>query len=134
MAQIDFNGTSRSDVLDASGLLAGNYAVLRGNDGSDTLIGSNGNDRFAGGAGADFMYGGAGNDQFFQTIDLVPGGPRDTIIGGSGIDELNLTLNGNQATAAVRAELAKLAGFLISAPNDPNAHFVSDIFHVDMTG
>src|SRR4051812_13468342 len=99
MAQIDFNGLSGSQVLDASGLLAGNYAVLRGGDGSDTLIGSNGNDRFSGGAGADFMNGGAGNDQFFQTINLITGGPRDTIIGGSGIDELNLTLNGSQTTA-----------------------------------
>jgi hypothetical protein len=104
--------------------------VLRGGDGADSLLGGAGNDRFSGDAGADSMAGGDGNDQFFATLDKVFGGPRDSIDGGAGTDEWILTIASPLLTAAVKAEIAALSAHLLAGV--AGAHFVSDVFHVDM--
>ena len=113
MIQRIYNGTSASGTLDASGLGIGEYAVLRGGAGDETMIGSNGNDRFAGGAGTDFMFGGAGNDQFFIARNNTVGGARDTIDGGTGSDELIITASTYQMTDTFKAELLRLNNFTI---------------------
>ena len=132
MAQIVYTGTAGDDLLDASGLGTADLAVFRAAGGSDTLIGSSGNDRFDGGTGADSMFGGAGNDQFFLSLDNVPGGARDSIDGGLGTDQLIITMNGDQLTAANKAEVLRLNDFLNT--HDTSAHFVSDVLHLDVTG
>jgi len=123
-------GGAGSDVLDASGTGAAIIAVLRGGDGNDTMLGGAGNDRFSGDAGADSMAGGGGNDQFFGTLDKVFGGPRDSIDGGAGADELILVVGSPLLTAAVKAEIAALSAYLLAGV--PGAHFVSDVFHLDV--
>jgi hypothetical protein len=134
MTQFTYDAAPGGSYINCSGLAAGNSAVLRGKAGNDTLIGSDGNDRFSLGEGNDSVFGGAGDDYFFVGLSgAVPTG-RDTIDGGIGNDELNITLSRAQLTDAVRAELAKLSGFLISAPNEPGTRFVSDLLHLDMTG
>lgn len=59
--------------------------VVRGMDGSDTLIGGNGKDILFGGAGADILDGGNGND-------ILVGGPGyDILTGGNGPDTFVIT-------------------------------------------
>ncbi|MBC7950545.1 MAG: hypothetical protein H7Z12_01820 [Rhodospirillaceae bacterium] len=62
---------------DAAG---GTTAVLRGDNGGDTLIGDTGNDLLLGSQGNDVLAGLAGDDQ------LVGGSGRDTFIVGQGSD------------------------------------------------
>ncbi|TCZ61364.1 hypothetical protein [Roseicella aquatilis] len=134
MAQIEFEATAPGQSLDASSLMPGDYAVLRGTTGSDTLIGSAGSDRLAGRGGGDWLFGGAGNDAFFEVLDTRQvGGARDTIDGGTGTDSFNLYMGSWQMTGTVQAELQRAAGFLIASAHDADAVFVSDIFQVEMT-
>lgn len=134
MAQTVFTSTVDNHLLDASAL--NTPAVLRGIAGSDTLIGGSAADRLDGGLGADLLQGGAGNDQFFVAVgkDLVAG-QYDTIEGGTGTDELIITLNSAQlGTTEMKAELARLKTFLADHGSDPTAHFISDVLHVDLSG
>jgi len=133
MTQIVYTATNTNHLLDASRLTGKNSAVMRGTTGADTMIGSGQDDRFAGNGGGDSMFGGAGNDQFYIGLDPT-GARRDSIDGGTGNDSLTITIGGGQLTAGVTAELARLSGFLIGAPNTPSAHFVSDLLHLDLTG
>ncbi|TCZ56279.1 VCBS domain-containing protein [Roseicella aquatilis] len=132
MTESIYAGGTGDDVLDASA--ANTPAVLRGGGGQDTLIGSAGHDRLDGGQGADLLRGGGGNDQFFTALgrDLAPG-ERDTIEGGSGTDELVITLKAAQL-AAVQAEMARLAVFIATEAADPLARFASDALHLDLAG
>ncbi|MFZ4407182.1 MAG: hypothetical protein ACOYOH_07570 [Paracraurococcus sp.] len=133
MPQIEFTGTAGADLLDASGLAAGSYGVLRGGAGADTLLGSAGNDRFEGGAGADSMFGGGGADQFFIVRDNAYGGARDTVDGGTGHDQIVIAVNSAQLTDAFRLEVWRLKTFLADNAVSPGGRFVSDILHLDMT-
>ena len=55
-------------------------AILRGDNGDDSLVGAGGNDLLLGGQGSDVLAGQAGNDQ------LVGGSGRDVFIVGQGDD------------------------------------------------
>jgi len=56
-------GTSGSDTISKAN--ATNPWILKGFDGSDTLVGGNQNDIVVGGLGADTMTGGLGDDKFY---------------------------------------------------------------------
>ena len=132
MAQKLYTGTAGADLLDATALGLHDFAVFRGGGGADTMIGSSGNDRFAGlGTGA-AMFGGAGNDSFFETFNANPPGGLDTIDGGTGRDEFIFAVFSNQITTALRAEIARLDGYLVDQVNAPSVHFVSQLLHVDL--
>lgn len=68
-----------AELVDAAGG-AGTPAVLRGDNGNDTLLGATGNDLLLGGQGNDIIAGQAGNDQ------LVGGPGSDTFVVGQGAD------------------------------------------------
>jgi Ca2+-binding RTX toxin-like protein len=79
------NGLGGADVIDASGLVAGQTSLtLNGGLGNDVLIGSRGNDIVFGGDGNDTALLGAGNDSFFWN----PGDDNDTVEGQAGSDAL----------------------------------------------
>lgn len=96
-------------------LLSGGYQddYLYGEDGNDRLFGGSGDDYFSGGAGRDYMDGGTGDDRFSQSwlADVV----GDTLIGGGGMDELELEFDGAGAgvvfTATDPLVTARIAGF-----------------------
>ncbi|TWF54972.1 beta strand repeat-containing protein [Neorhizobium alkalisoli] len=88
------SNSTTGDVVDASGILAGNpvSVVFDGNDGNDVFIGGAGNDVVRGGTGNDTITGGLG---------------ADTIDGGAGSDTINLgvdTTYGNGANISVTVE------------------------------
>src|SRR5689334_15406681 len=60
-----FQGTSGSDLLDATGIAWPDSAVLLGLAGNDTLLGSGGNDWLLGGAGNDLLLDLGGFDAAF---------------------------------------------------------------------
>ncbi len=112
------NGDGRGDVgLGGIGddFLAGQFGddVLFGGFGQDVIGGSQGSDYVSGGAGddrffnpsagADTILGGAGRDEFVWA-EADDAGERDFLDGESGIDTLEITLNGANA-AAVQAEI-----------------------------
>ncbi|MCB4820356.1 putative Ig domain-containing protein [Roseicella aerolata] len=131
--QTVYAGTAGADSFDASTGRATDITVFRNLGANDTAIGGAGADRFSStGTGAS-MSGGGGNDQFFIALSNTPGGARDSIDGGAGRDELIIAASSYQMTAAVQAELGRLAGFLAGA-GDPDARFISDILRLDMTG
>ena len=136
MAQITYTGTAGNDLLDASALTAKDTAVMTAGAGQDTLIGSTGADRLTT-DGDDFLSGGAGNDDFYVTLnDTLAAGAQAVIDGGTGTDRIAFTMTTAQASrAAVLAELSRLNDFLnITLRQDPTAHFVSSVLHLDMTG
>lgn len=59
--------------------------LVIGSDGDDLLFGGDGNDKLFGGLGTNYIDGGNGND-VFQHI-----GANETILGGSGTDELTIS-------------------------------------------
>ena len=68
------------------------------------------------------MFGGAGNDQFFIARNNTVGGARDTIDGGTGSDELIITVSTYQMTDTFKAELLRLNNFTILHGGDSAAH------------
>ena len=79
------NGGTGNDIIDASGLHAGQVNLtINGGDGNDTIKGSEGNDTIIGGRGNDTLLGGAGNDTFIWN----PGDGSDMIEGQAGTDTL----------------------------------------------
>jgi Ca2+-binding RTX toxin-like protein len=80
------NGGAGNDIIDASGLRAGQISnlTINGGDGNDTITGSAGNDTVIGGRGNDVANLGAGNDTFVWN----PGDGSDTVEGQAGIDTL----------------------------------------------
>ncbi len=76
---VDLQGGSGNDTLNASAYTAGPVTLRGGND-ANTV--GNGNDTLVGGAGNDFLYGGGGTPT--ADNDMLTGGPgNDTIQGGS---------------------------------------------------
>lgn len=107
--------------------------TLTGDAGDDKLYGGDGNDGFFGGGGNDTLYGEAGDDNMFgdganDTLyggdgnDSLNGGTGDdtlyggagvnTLIGGQGNDTFVLELSSATFTAAMRADLATLKGWM----------------------
>ncbi|WP_426608588.1 beta strand repeat-containing protein [Bradyrhizobium sp. McL0616] len=79
------NGLGGDDIIDASGLHAGQVNLtINGGDGNDTITGSAGNDFVNGGRGNDVANLGAGDDTFVWN----PGDGSDTVNGGAGNDTL----------------------------------------------
>ncbi|MFZ4382219.1 MAG: VCBS domain-containing protein [Sandarakinorhabdus sp.] len=129
MTQTIYTGTAGADLLDASGEGAKDSAVFRSVGAGDTVLGGAGNDRAAlSGAGA-LVNLDAGNDLFLAVLDGRVNTTYDVIDGGAGSDTLNITVNGNQLTSAVNAELVRLQTYLAG---DTTQHFVSDMLHIDM--
>ena len=111
-------GSFASDWLyggSGNDLISGGYQDdwLYGDEGNDRLFGGSGDDDFFGGAGADHMDGGTGDDRFVQ--DSLPEAVGDRIIGGGGLDLLELSLFGARAGVSfiVRDPLltSRIAGF-----------------------
>jgi Ca2+-binding RTX toxin-like protein len=129
MAQTVFTGTVNADQFDASSKEAWDIAVFRGLGAGDIALGGAGNDRASlAGAGASVSLG-AGNDLVLVGLGRHASAVHDTIDGGAGMDTLNITVNSNQLTATVKAELVRLQQYLAG---DTTQRFVSDIFHIDM--
>jgi Ca2+-binding RTX toxin-like protein len=80
------NGLGGNDVIDASGLRAGQISnlTINGGDGDDAIKGSAGNDTVIGGRGNDVALLGAGNDAFVWN----PGDGSDVVEGQAGFDTL----------------------------------------------
>ena len=103
--QLTVNGFDGADVINASGLSAGQISLtLNGGLGEDILIGSQGDDFMVGGDGDDLAVMGAGNDVFLWN----PGDDNDTIEGQDGLDTLvfvgaiideNFTISASAASA-----------------------------------
>lgn len=65
--------------------------TLYDSEGDDRLVGGAGNDRLYLGSGRNFLDGGSGDDQVFLSDPGKPGVPgADEIVGGAGVDTLNL--------------------------------------------
>jgi Ca2+-binding RTX toxin-like protein len=124
------------DGDDALGGDAGNDTIfgeagndgLAGGAGRDRLEGGAGLDAFSGGDGDDDMRGGDGDDRF--AVGGSSGGGADLILGGSGIDTLNVagsgivTLNrGTLVHATGSASLSSIERFVGSFGDD---HFTGD--------
>lgn len=94
------SGTAYDDTING---LGGND-TLSGLAGNDVLNGGDGNDLLNGGLGADAMDGGNGNDTF--SVDNV----GDVVIGGDGIDLVQVTLAAGMYTLAGDVENATAMG------------------------
>jgi Ca2+-binding RTX toxin-like protein len=60
----------------------------------DSMVGNGGDDSFEITRGSDFVDGGSGNDSF-GIVATTPGHGFDTIVGGDGIDSVNVSANAN---------------------------------------
>ena len=99
---LTINGQGGDDIIDASGLPAGQIKltvdagdgddVVVGSAGDDVILGGNGNDVLLGAAGNDVIFGGAGDDR----MTWNPGDGSDIFEGQSGNDLL--TFNGSNAS------------------------------------
>jgi Ca2+-binding RTX toxin-like protein len=79
------NGLGGDDVINASGLHAGQIKLaINGGDGNDLIVGSAGDDLVSGGRGSDTALLGAGNDTFVWN----PGDGSDIVEGQAGTDTL----------------------------------------------
>jgi Ca2+-binding RTX toxin-like protein len=79
------NALGGADVVDASGLAAGNIRLtLNGGDGNDQFLGSQGDDLVVGGRSDDVAHLGAGDDVFVWN----PGDGNDIVEGQAGLDTL----------------------------------------------
>jgi Ca2+-binding RTX toxin-like protein len=86
------NGLGGADIIDASGLAAGQIGLtINGGDGADVILGSAGNDIVNGGRDNDVAFLGAGDDTFVWN----PGDGSDTVEGQGGFDTLQF--NGSNA-------------------------------------
>jgi VCBS repeat-containing protein len=83
MARRVLNGTSLSDRIIATSLVAGDFAWSRLGEGNDVFDGSAGGDQAWGEAGNDALFGRAGHDS------LVGGDGNDTLDGGADNDTLD---------------------------------------------
>ncbi len=104
------NGTAGTDILngtpsdDAIHGLAGDDVIyggsgidqLYGDEGSDQIYGENGDDVFVDDLGDDLMDGGLDNDAFF--LGRTSAGGQNIIVGGGGIDTVNLSTSRAGAT------------------------------------
>lgn len=76
--------------------------LIWANAGDDTLRGNDGDDLLDGGPGNDLIEAGSGDD----LITLWPGGAFDSVLGGSGIDTLDINAQQNQITITLAANPA----------------------------
>jgi Ca2+-binding RTX toxin-like protein len=103
--QLVINGGAGNDIINASGLHAGQINLtINGGDGNDTITGSAGNDTVIGGRGNDTALLGAGNDTFVWNpgdgSDVVEGqGGTDTLqFNGANVSEnIDISANGSRA-------------------------------------
>uniref|UniRef100_UPI000B329119 SdrD B-like domain-containing protein n=1 Tax=Leisingera sp. F5 TaxID=1813816 RepID=UPI000B329119 len=113
------NGQFDDDILFGG---AGDDFV-RGLQGSDFVSGGAGDDRFQSpNSGADTVLGGAGADEFVWS-EATDAGERDFLDGESGVDTLEISLNGADALA-VQAEID--AYLAIVAANAPAPGSIND--------
>ena len=99
------NGLGGDDVINASGLHAGQIGLtINGGAGNDLIIGGAGDDLVTGGTGADAPLLGAGNDTFVWNpgdgSDIVEGqGGADTLqFNGANVNEhIDISANGGRA-------------------------------------
>lgn len=91
IAKVVINGFAGNDTLIASTVTKD--VIITGGDGNDSLYGGAGNDLLDGGAGNDLLYGGAGNDRI---ISGVSASEHDTILGGSGFNQVYHPFNASQ--------------------------------------
>lgn len=130
MAYVEVNGTTGNDLLDYSSFTG--TVVLRGLDGDDTLLGGSGPDRLVGGDGHNLLIGNGGNDLFFVRPNPLE---FNTVFGGSGRDTLVVTLTAEQyASPAIRAALSRLDYFMAKQVSEPEARFVDEVLHLDVSG
>ena len=144
--QLVVNGLDGDDVIDASGLSAGQISLsLNGGLGADTFIGSQGNDLVVGGDGDDFATLGAGDDVFVWN----PGDDNDTIEGQDGVDtllfngaiideEITISANGERATffrniATVNMDLNDVEHIDFNALGGVDNIVVNDLSGTDVT-
>jgi Ca2+-binding RTX toxin-like protein len=101
--QLNINGGSGDDLIDASGLVAGVIGLtVHGDLGNDFLIGSQGDDLIVGGDGDDVALMGAGDDTFVWN----PGDDNDIVEGQAGFD----TLAFNGANIAEKIDISANGG------------------------
>ena len=141
------NGLGGADVIDASGLAAGQASLtLNGGLGADVLIGSQGNDVVFGGDGDDTALLGAGNDSFFWN----PGDDNDTVEGQAGSDALefnganvseniDISANGERVlffrdVANVTMDLNDVEGIRFRAFGGADNITINDLSGTDTTG
>jgi Ca2+-binding RTX toxin-like protein len=114
--KLTVNGLGGADVIDASGLQAGQIDLtLNGGLGNDVFVGSQGDDLMVGGDGDDVAFMGIGNDVFVWN----PGDDNDTVEGQAGVD--TLAFNG-----------ANIAEDITISANGGRATFFRDIASVTM--
>ncbi|MEM4406832.1 MAG: hypothetical protein QXS68_07275, partial [Candidatus Methanomethylicaceae archaeon] len=106
LSPIEISGGPGNDIITLDDATTGK-AIIRGDEGNDTITGGSGNDIIYGGLGVDTIYGGAGDDIIFgdsgsigetfteglikasDSKDIIYGGEgSDIIFGGGGSDEL----------------------------------------------
>jgi len=93
---LQVDGGAGADVMDASGLVAGQVKLtLLGGLGADLMIGSAGNDVFVGGDGNDVARMGGGDDTFIWN----PGDDNDVVEGQAGLDTLDF--NGSNVSEVI---------------------------------
>jgi len=105
-----------AELVDAGGGST-TTAILRGDNGNDTLLGGAGGDLLLGGQGSDLIAGQAGDDL------LVGGSGRDTFVVGQGADLIvdfqpnldKLTLDNGLTPGVVQAESTDSGGIVLTA-------------------
>ena len=110
------NGLGGDDIINASGLHAGQIKLaINGGDGNDLIVGSAGDDLVIGGRGSDTALLGAGNDTYVWN----PGDGSDIVEGQAGTD--TLLFNGANVNEKID----------ISA-NGGRARFTRDVANITM--
>ncbi len=113
---LTINGLMGDDVINASGLNAGQIGLtINGGDGNDLIVGSAGDDLVIGGRGSDTALLGAGNDTFVWN----PGDGSDIVEGQAGTD----TLLFNGANINERIDISA---------NGSRARFTRDVANITM--
>lgn len=140
--ELTVNGLGGDDVINASGLHAGQINLtINGGAGNDLIIGSAGDDLVTGGTGADAALLGAGADTFVWN----PGDGGDIVEGQAGVDTLafnganvseHIDISANGSRARLTRDVANITMDLNSVETiDVTARGGADTLTVgDLTG
>jgi Ca2+-binding RTX toxin-like protein len=143
---LTINALTGNDVIDASGLNAGQInLVINASAGDDNITGSRGNDLVNGGTGSDTVLLGAGDDVFVWN----PGDGSDTVNGQSGSDTLvfnganidenfDISANGGQVKltrdiGVVTMDLDKIETISLNASGGADTITVNDLSKTDVS-